>query len=319
MSYHGLGDNQDTPALPSVSFGSHPLTSRGMSEARSIQPNPTVARDLPWGVGKEAERLRAELERQRSVHRIHDHGRDWLLIGSTSTQMQALARALIRLGLLADDEQYVRPQGSGHAKIDENRGIGAAAIRAWHRFGREHGWNVRNLTDNVDAGWTWDWGRFLRVEPNLWNRIRNAAQGSQPAWSPTPSQSNFVYLKGGIYPVRDLMIDRIAKRLQNAGYLAAGPLNTVVFDSDGRFRGGDSGPFIQALKRLVVGTNAEVTGARWPGGFNFGPTDGKSLRVDTKVLSFLDNNMLLGERRKMNRELLVKVIGPVRGGFPKVQ
>jgi hypothetical protein len=236
------------------------------------------------------------------------------LIGSTSTQMNALASTLRKIGLLADDERPLRATGGHNQKFYEHEGLAAATIRAWNRFGREHAWNIKNLTDNIEAGWTWDHGRFLRVHPNMWDLIRRAGRGDVRPWVGGRNQRGFVYLKGGVYPTRDLLIDRIAKRLQNAGYMRP---TERVFTSSGHWEGGDGGPFIRAL-RNGLWVEAGSNNTYWPSGFNFGPTDSDNLRIHPRLLDHLNNNMLLGERRKMNQKMLVRVVGPVRGGFPKV-
>lgn len=318
MSYSGLGDTKASGPAPSVAYGRERLPSSGMATEASIRPNTFVTQDLPWGIGKERERAAAEDRRQRSTHRlIGDHGHDWVLIGSTSTAMDTLLRVLRRLGLLATDDTAIRPEGAHNRKVYEHFGVGLAAKRAWQRLGRAHAWNIRNLTDNNEAGWTWDHGRFLRLHSDLWDKIRTASV-SGPAWQPSGDQRGFVYVIGGTYRNRDLLIDRIAKRLQLARYLSGGPIDNVVFTSDGNWRGGDDGPFITALKKVWTQEMGRP-GGRWPEGYNFGPTEGKNLRVHPDLLRYLNENMLLGERRKMNQQLLVKVIGPVRGGFPKVQ
>jgi hypothetical protein len=285
-----------------------------MPAASTIRPNSVVTQDLPWGVGEEANRAAAETVRQRSTHRMTDHGQQWLMIGSTSAAMQGLVTQLRRLGLLATDEDPTTPEGAHNRKVKEESGVGAALIRAWYRFGRRHSWNVKNLTDNVEATNTWDFGRFARVHPDLWDRIFTGSTGRAAAWD--GSQDRFVYLIGGNYPTRDLLIDRIGKRLQAAGHLPAGRMSTVAFTSTGQWKGGDDGPFVRALRHLweAAGSNPD----HWPSGYNFGPTEGNNLRVHPALLDWMSHNLLPGERRHMN-QLSLKVIGPVQGGFPKVQ
>lgn len=317
MSYHGFGDDQDTPAQVHIAFGPSAAGPQ-MAPASSISPCAFVTQDLPWGVGKEAERISAETRRQNSVHRITDHGQPWLLIGSTSQSMGHLVNALRRLGVMASDEAPTLPEGGGHnRKISEASGVGAAAIRAWQRFGREPGWNIRDLTDNRDAGWTWDWGRFLRIHPDMWDRIRAADRGARQPWEGARDQRGFVYVVGGSYPRRDLLIDRVARRLMTAGYVDSGRVGSEVFTSSGGWLGGDSGQFVRGLHR--VWQQAGANPAHWPSGFNFGPTDGSNLRVHPTVLQFINDNLIRGERIQMAKQLRVRVVGPIRGGFPKVQ
>lgn len=255
-------------------------------------------------------------ERMRTCYFIpDDHGQPWMMLGIRSPQAEQLREALRFLGF------GVGPEPGGLAR--RNVGLAGAIEQAWYRLGGQRAWWVYELTDNVDAGVTWDHGRYVRIHPDMWDRVFAAAKGTKAPWEPLQGE-RFVRLFGGA-PAdrRDNMIDRVAKRLMLGDLMPVGDVTGTVLRPDGQgFVGGDAGPFIRGLQQLWVLAGSD--GGAWPRGVNFGPISRpmgdpggplNQLRIHPKLLSFLHCNLLPGELKKL------PVIGVrrVSGSLPKVR
>lgn len=308
MSYSGLGF---------VGGSVFDMAGHYAADGRRCATTPSAFAAAPKGrsAGCTTTLPSSESERERVCYFMpNDHGQPWMMLGVRSSQANRLRDALRYLGFGVGIEPGGRAQ--------RNVGLAGAVEQAWYRLGAPDAWWVYHLTDNTDAGVTWDWGRFVRIHPDMWDRIFDAARGVKAPW--VPLSDRFVRVQGGApEDRRDNLIDRVAKRLMNGGLMPEGPVTGTVMTTTGsNFVGGDGGAFISGLRKLWQMAGADPK--KWPSGINFGPTTRafgdpgnpmNQLRIHPDLLNFLHCNLLPGEARQIPVMAVRKVVGTL----PKVR